>query len=319
LPDAGAGPVLIHIGYHRTGSSWLQKHFFTHRKSGFEWIGKSQDDHPVRRVITMRWSEFDPQRMRALFDPYLAAARSNGKIPVVSFERLSGHACSGGFDSVAIAERLRAVFPEGRVLIVVREQEAAIISNYKRYVRAGGPERLRDFLMPPQTTNLRVPLFDFRHFEYHHLVRTYQQLFGEDQVLTLAYEQFARDGQLFVRSIGEFAGLTLGPRMVRNLPYATKEQETFSPKALIVMRPLNHFVRSEVNTAPTLDLQRHQTIKHLAKSRLLDFLVPKILASRSEAKLRRVTSDLVGDRYADSNRATAALTGIDLGGYGYAV
>ena len=312
-------PVLIHIGYHRTGSSWLQKYLFQHPKSGFEWIGKAHDDHPVRQVITMRWSEFDPDAVRALFEPYLETARANGNVPVASFERLSGHACSGGYDSVLIAERLRAVLPEGRVLVVLREQQAAIVSNYKRYVRAGGPGTLREFMLPPQSSNLRVPLFDFRHFEYHHLIRRYHELFGADRVLTLAYEQFVRDPQPFVNAIAEFAGVSVGPRRVQNLPYDVKEQETFSPAALLTMRPLNHFVRSEVNPTPTIDLRNHRRLKHVAKSRALNVLVPGPLAHHREAKLERVAAELIGDRYVESNRITAELTGLDLAGYGYPV
>lgn len=311
--------VLIHVGYHRTASSWLQKYLFSHPKSGLRWIGKAKDDHPVRQLIMLRWSEFEPGAVRALFDPYLERVRGRGSVPVVSFERLSGHPCSGGYDSAVIAERLRAVFPEGRVLVVLREQRAAIVSNYKRYVRAGGPATLRDFVLPPSTNNLRVPLFDFRHFEYHHLIRRYRELFGPDRVLTLAYEQFVREPHSFVTAIAGFVGRALGPRLVRNLPYGTYEQETLSPVALLAMRRLNHFVRSEVNPAPALDLRRHRDLKHVAKSRALDALVPNRLAERNEAALRRDAEELVGDRYVESNRITAELTGLDLAGYGYAI
>ena len=40
-------------------------------------------------------------------------------------------------------------------------------------------------------------------------------------------------------------------------------------------------------------------------------------AGRSEARLRHVVEEAVGNRYVDSNRATAELAGVDLAEYGW--
>ena len=85
------------------------------------------------------------------------------------------------------------------MLIVIREQRAMILSTYKQYVQVGGAAPLRHFLEPPVGRSLRVPLFDWRYFEYDHLVRHYQRLFGEEHVLTLPFELFVRDGRAFVQ------------------------------------------------------------------------------------------------------------------------
>ena len=61
---------------------------------------------------------------------------------MVSFPRLSGHPYSGGYDSRMIADRVAEVFPEARILIVIREQRSMIVSTYKQYVNAGGEARL---------------------------------------------------------------------------------------------------------------------------------------------------------------------------------
>jgi hypothetical protein len=314
-------PVLVHIGYHRTGSSWLQKWVFAKPETGFRWTGKAKDDDPVRRLITRRWSEFEPEKLRRRFDHRFEEIRAYGLIPVVSFERLSGHACSGGFDSGEIASRIRQVLPEARVLIVVREQRSAIYSNYQRYIRAGGPGSLRQFVCPPTTSNLRVPLFDFRHFEYHHLIRRYQKLFGADSVLVLAFEQLQQDPRAFVAEIGRFMHRPLPEEILDGLPYHVREQESLAPSEQLVLRRLNRFVRSEVNPVPLVDLDRHHALKRLVRpsDSAVAKLFPDALGERSEASLRRELAELVGDRYAESNRRSAELTGLDLAGSGYAV
>jgi hypothetical protein len=41
--------------------------------------------------------------------------------------------------------------------------------------------------------------------------------------------------------------------------------------------------------------------------------------ARSEARLRAEVAEIVGNRYAKSNRAIVKMTGIDLAGYGWMV
>ena len=72
-----------------------------------------------------------------------------GLSPVVSFERFSGNPFSGGYDSKEIADRLVRVFPDARVLVIVREQRSMIVSTYKKYVREGGALPPSKFMRPP--------------------------------------------------------------------------------------------------------------------------------------------------------------------------
>jgi len=52
-------PVLLHIGYHKTGSRWLRFLFFGNPETGFGWVDKTGPDHPVRRLVGARPFEFD--------------------------------------------------------------------------------------------------------------------------------------------------------------------------------------------------------------------------------------------------------------------
>jgi hypothetical protein len=57
--------------------------------------------------------------------------------------------------------------------------------------------------------------------------------------------------------------------------------------------------------------------KRLKKSNVLERPFADRLATGVDAKLRRVVDAIVGDRYVESNRATAELTGLDLASYGW--
>ena len=130
-------PVLLHIGYHKTGSRWLRFLFFGNPQTGFGWVDKTGPEHPVRRLVGARPLEFDAEQSRAEFEPLVQKLVDEGLSPVVSFERFSGNPFSGGYDSKEIADRLAQVFPDARVLVVVREQRSMIVSTLQA-VRARG-------------------------------------------------------------------------------------------------------------------------------------------------------------------------------------
>ena len=311
--------ILIHIGYHKTGSGWLRRLFFVNPDTGFGWIGKSKPSHPVRRLVAVPPFEFDAAASRAEFDPLLQRVEDDGLLPVVAFERLVGHPFSAGYDSKEIANRLAETFPEGRVLVVIREQRSMILSTYKQYVRQGGTLSLAKFVQPSPPKSMPLPGFDLRYFEYHHLLSYYRRLFGPDAVLALTYEQFRADPAEFVAAIARFAGRPLSSDVLESLPFATTSNPSPSATALGLRRRLNKLCwASEVNPAPLFTSAAiGRPLRRLAAALEQPELIPRRLSARNEAALRRLVAEVIGDRYAASNRITAEITGIDLAAFGW--
>jgi hypothetical protein len=307
--------LLIHIGYHKTASSWLQQNLFRRESAGFGWLGKG-GANPVRRLVNGDPLEFDADAVRCAIEPLLERKRDRGLLPVISMERLSGHPFSGGYDCKEIADRLAAVFSSARVLIVVREQRSMILSTYKQYVRAGGAATLEQFLDPPRSKSRRVPWFDLRYFEYDRLIRYYRLLFGARCVLCLPFEQFVTDAPAFVSVIAEFAGRPLSADVLAELPFDARTNRAPSAARIERQRRRNKLgVRSEVNPSPMLG------------ERLFERIPPKLLgrilqprdARELEQRLWDSVADVIGDRYAESNRRTSELIGIDLAARGWTV
>jgi hypothetical protein len=308
-------PILLHIGYHKTGSRWLRHLFFGNPATGYGWVDKAGEEHPVRRLVRARPFEFDAAASRAEFEPLLARIVEAGLSPVVSFERLSGNPFSGGYDSKEIADRLVQVFPEARVLVVVREQRSMIVSTYKQYVREGGALSVTKFMQPPTSRSLRVPWFDLRHFEYHHLLGYYRRLFGPERVLALPYEQFRSDPRAFVEQLARFAGRPLTDEQLDALPFESRTNPGPPATAIAARRWLNGLgVRSDLNPAPPL---ASPAFWKLGKRIDRLSLAPRRTVTHEEEKLRRTVAETVGDRYVDSNRRTAELLAVDLSAYGW--
>ena len=87
---------LVHVGYHKTGTNWLQEELFGDPRTGYRWLGKQPLTHPVHTLVRARPLDFDAAAVRAEFEPMLTDAERAGLLPVVSFPRLSGHPYSGG-------------------------------------------------------------------------------------------------------------------------------------------------------------------------------------------------------------------------------
>jgi hypothetical protein len=315
---ARTGSILVHIGYHKTGTSWLQRELFR-GETGYCWLGKRPRTHPVRRIVRDPPLEFDAASVRQAFDPLIAEAEQAASLPVVSLERLSGHPFSGGFDSDRIAERLVDVFPEARVLVVVREQRSIVLSTYKQYVQVGGAVSIERFLDPPRSRSERVPVFDARHFEYHRLVERYRELFGDDCVLALPYELFVRNGRGFVERIAAFAGRPIPDPVLDRLRYRRRTNRARSALTVAAVRRLNRVaVRTEVNPAPVAEWRPAERLSAwIQRTEALDGRLTRPLEQRSQARLRQTVDRWAGGRYVESNRRLAELTGFDLDEYGW--
>jgi hypothetical protein len=307
-PAAEPAP-LLHVGYHKTGTTWLQTGLFASPARGFTRPWRSG---PIRAALVRPTAfEFDSSRAAAAFADGLREAAAAGLVPVVSDERLSGSPHAGGYDSGEIARRLHRTFPGGRVLIVVREQRRAILSTYRQYVRDGGVASLAGWLHPRNPDEL--PQLAWSHWEYHHLIGLYRELFGAERVLVLAFETLAGDDAGFGKRIARFAGAR-GPG-VSAAPPAGSEYRALGALTTAIKRHANRWlVRSSLSPGAPLYVKDHER-----RFEAFDRLLPRALSSPLERRWRRRVEQAVGERYAASNRATAELAGLDLAALGYPV
>lgn len=302
MPEAA--PVLLHVGYHKTGTTFLQTGLFRDPATGFSAPWTSAE---IRRTLVAPTDfEFDPTRACEAFAPGLERAAPQGRVAVVSDERLSGSPHAGGYDTATLARRLAATFPRARVLVGIREQRQTVLSLWKQYVRDGGGASLRGYLQPRRP--YEVPQFRFSHLEYHHSVSLYQELFGPDRVLVLPFEELASNPSGSHDRIAAFAGLP----PIKSGPMGER-YPSLGALTLSLKRPFNRvFVRTSLSPAAPLYLKDHER-----RFERLDRWLPRAPSRLLERRLRAYVATVVGERYAESNRVTATLAGLDLTALGY--
>jgi len=302
--------LLLHIGYHKTASTWLQRRLFSDPVGNFFRPGDPRE--LMRQIALVDDLQFDPDRTRAYFHDEIGKDLevANDRVLVLSNERLSGNPHSGGYDSKAIADRLEHVFPGANVFIVIREQRSMIVSCWKQYVQIGGAGSMRSYIRG--AGRYAVPQFRLEYFEYHRLIAHYQKLFGREKVLVLPVEMLARDRPRFVSRIADFAG-SAAPA----LSDTTRENVSLSGFACTLKRRPNWIlVRNGVNpAAPIASPWLNDQI--LSASRWVDRRAPDPVLQAWDRWQARYATRIAGSRFANSNRETERLTGLDLAGYGY--
>lgn len=198
-------PLLVHLGLHRTGSSWLQQRVFDGRDGRPTPVVPDRSES-ARRIVLARDDDFDATEVKCWLAERIDAIADRGGVPVLSNERFSGNPHSGWFDAERTIDRLSEVVEDPRVLVVLRRQEDLIRSLYLQYVRIGGPAGLAAYLQPPDPGDHRAPGFDPAFLRFDQLLDRLDRTFGRDRVLGLPYELLARNPQAFLDRIGAFAG-----------------------------------------------------------------------------------------------------------------
>lgn len=302
---------VVHIGHSKTGTTWFQKSFYPSLTSH-----RFIDSCIVREaLLAPNGLAFEADRARELI-----LASADGVPPLLCDERLSGSNLAGGLHGMVapeVARRLKAVFPDARIVIGIRAQPEMLAAAYSQYVKDGGTHGTRRFLFPDSyffaasEYRTQAPRFDLAHFEYQRLIRVYLDLFGKENVHVLLFEQFRAGPLDCARNLAQKLGIAFVEARVSE----AVRNPALSRSALRIMRLFNLFTARR-----TRDKWYIVHIPGLfeVRKRLHRLLTAMFRQkSGSEQLLGAATMRWVSARFAQSNRELSELLEIDLGAFGY--
>jgi len=305
---------IIHIGYHKTATNWLQKIFYPQ-------VTSHQYVHRKRaRAAFMSDSAFRFSRNDAL------AALGVGDVPagiILCEEELSGNIHTGGLFgcfSKEIGARIHSALPDARVVIFIRNQVEMIASVYKQYIKEGGTHGVGRYLFPERYLPrsgfqpAKCPMFSFDHFDYDLMVRYYESLFGPERVHVFLFEEFASNHTAFMDRYCQLFGLQVDrsalPKEKPNPPYGLG--------VLFFSWLLNHFTYRDVCQKryilhiPGVYKVRGAVLERL---NLIPFFFGQKVSSATLLGAKNV--QFIRDHYASANRELAARKGLPLAQYAY--
>lgn len=232
---------IVHIGYHKTATTWFQHSVYPHATS-HRWIPRARVQEALLYPSGMH---FDPEAARALL-----MEGDDGRPLLLCEENLSGYIHNGGlhgFLPPAVAERIQAVLPDAQIVIFVRSQASMIAACYMQYVRGGGTHGVHRYLFPSLYLHgayaqpFKVPRFAFDHFDYDRLVAHYDALFGAENVHLYPFENL-RDQPAMLARLEADLGLSLDRTRVG----FDRANASWSLSMLPAARFLNHFTARTV-------------------------------------------------------------------------
>lgn len=316
--------VLVHIGLRKAGNNWLRESVFGPEGNAF-WVPGDPATPGRLRVREFTRKLFIDEKGRLLPDEDFDAAALReelaplvvppGKCATFVAARLGGHPLSNGFDRRQLCDRIKQVFPNARILILIREQRSMILSSYIQHLESGGADSLRQYIDGEWES--AQPALTSHFFKYDRLIRIYHSTFGPENVLTLPMEMIGAMPQTFIDRICAFADVAAPD----DVPFHVKSNARTVYFPYLALRRLVPFIRSSRGNAfsPSLFGRKLGRRVHMRLVDGMSMVTPRALDRRAKERLEKEVEAITQDTYVVSNRETEKLIGIDLGTFGYRV
>ena len=309
------GKVIFHIGYHKCGSTYLQKKIFPNI-SNVEYVDRRLYSNSINDYFN---GSFIPilERMGGI------ARQKKGCNIIFSFEELLGNFHNvgmNGYMTQSLSEQIAKKFPDAEVVVVIRNQLNVLPSLYSQFVKEGGVCGFRRFLdLGSSPWLFRRPAFQLEYLKYDLMIDRLRGIFDNRLHVYLAEDLFDEIEGALDEMLLLFSDSASLKKPVRNNP----ENKSPSSLELQLMRTLNFIFGGDADPhGPTLDLKG---TLNLGPSRVLrqklvsraGRYIPKPMRRRTALpiNLRR----MIELEFGESNKRCSALINKDLSAYGYPI
>jgi hypothetical protein len=298
--------LLIHIGYPKTASTWLQNCVFNGQDSPFFSLPAEEG---IQQFVLANEFCFCAELARESFRLYLEEAANQYRIPVLSNEILTGDQIKERYWGKIVADRIFATFLKAKILIIIREQKSMILSSYREYVMQGGTEKLARFIGSGYEKPGFGSICRLDFLEYDLLISYYQKLFGSENLLALPFELLKYNRQVFIQKILDFVGIEESGNYSE-----TPQNIGYNALTIAFRRRVNFFVE------PAYFGNKYPPVTWLIAQKLSS-VVERVIPSKAHESLEKQWKQFIKDRtgrsFHESNQRTSQLININLAEFGY--
>lgn len=295
---------IIHIGYNKTGTTWLQHNFFP-----FVTNASFLDRATVHRLLIDTNSfSFNADEVRNKL------SKNADKRIIISEEEFCLTARAKPHIKTALIKQLQQVYPNAQIVVFIRNQVDRLLSLYLYYLkRSGGTYSFHNFLFKKNKLNTNILDLKLDNSNYHHFINFLCETFGQQNVHVYLYEEFAENNVLFLSKFCQVHNLEVDIEALHFTRVNSALKRNFIP----IARFTNLF------TEPHIADRNHLiTIPYLDKA--CGRLYPKInrwgiWGKSAEPKdlLNRQTLDFLNNYFRVSNRILMEQYSLPLDKYGY--
>jgi hypothetical protein len=192
--------IYIHMGYGRTGTTWLQDKVFP-AIPGLQYLGKREGDYPE---WLMNWNYLDRLALPRETDfirGHINKAREMENV-LISSEAFTQ---TGGI--VDQIERIKAVTECPKIIVVIRDPVDLVVSKYRRLFKVGFlKDRIEQYLdySPRPFDLVRRKRLYLHDYVFPLVIERLFQEFNPQNTLVLKYELLVKEPRIFVGMILKF-------------------------------------------------------------------------------------------------------------------
>ena len=285
-------PDIAHIGYHRTGTNFLQECLFP--AMGCALFQPSQSGWRFFADETA----FDQSAAQAF---YAAEQRKNldDRPFLISHESLTGTAER---DDLSVPKKLHKLNGEMKVIVVLRSQYDMLRSLYHLHVKGGGTLSYAAFV---------TRAIEGGKSRYDVMIARLRELFGRDAVLVLLFEDLKRSPEDFATAICAFVGVD-----PLTAPPNRRVNASASDSALQLRRVVNDWL--DIGQSPKAWKASLRDLGS-AVAQKADALSLGLKGSPIAPVDTEAVQSAIHAAYVDGNRRLADMIGRPLNDYGYPV
>jgi len=234
--------VYIHLGLHKTASTFLQKQFFPLFADQCGYVSLRTDLRAFLDYILYSHDfDFDAGVALQLLSEGLSNCGHDGDVLTISDEQFCGSPWDNARDRRRYFDRLFSCFPGAKFIIVFRNQEEMTKSLYLQYVKTGGAASSNQFLTfnRPPLEFARGAYLDYGSYVDYILAIVKKK----DSLKCLFYEDMKVSPQAFFNDLAGFIGFEILLSPVSNVANKT-ENKSLSAIAVPLVRFFNKLFAS---------------------------------------------------------------------------
>lgn len=231
---------LIHIGYPKSGSTFLQEWFRQHPQLFYApgGLGGFYNVYEVSRNASQHPN--DSYMYFVTSDESLSTPHpSTGTIPIEFGMRDFTALEPSRPVQQKVCDTLRSLYPNSKILFITRGFKGIIMSGYSQYVRCGGVLTFQQFAVKSFVPQQDGKPMDKKHGEgldYTFIIHMYEAAFGKDNMIVLPFELLRDDQKKFLSVIEARLGLPNFTAAIGRI------NESLSPEALYWYPRISWFV-----------------------------------------------------------------------------
>ena len=312
MSQAASNPQVLHIGFSKCASTFLQAFFEDHPEiflvnqshyfSPFEFglFARGRDWYQSKFVgaaATQVTLESDEHIVMPLFHPVLKSAATT----LESVEE--------------VANRIKATCDTTRIIMVVRSQAELIASRYSEYLLCGGKLDFGGFV--EEQLNCSVDGVSYFQNFYYEIARRLSEHFGQENVLVLLQEELQRDEKSVIDRLCKFIGVSQFQPVKRDM---ASRRVGLSVLGMKIVTQFNKLVVKECKMSFKEAEVRIPFLLYkvlLRGYRYIDHALPDSIKGSKSSLLTPEIKRRVMQVFEDDNKKLAAFLQKDLSKLGY--